>query len=73
MTGIAVLMIAVPLLQTILIGITKGFAGGWPSSAVALVLDPIIYAVVVGANFTSARSEARDLVGLIGNALANRD
>lgn len=73
MTAVAVLMIVVPLLQTVLVGVTKGFAGGLPASAVALVLDPVIWAVVVGANFTSARSEARDLVGLIGKVLANRD
>jgi hypothetical protein len=70
MAGTGVLIIAGPVVQTILFAMTKGLEAGLPASAVFVPLGPVIWAMVMGANFTSARSEARDLVGLIGAALA---
>jgi len=69
MASMGVLIIAGLVVQTILVAMTKGLAEGLPASAVFVPLGPVIWAMVMGANFTSARSEARDLVGLIGAAL----
>jgi len=56
------------ILQVFTIGVRSGLgaaAGWWPF----FVIAPIIWAGVVGANYTSARSEAKDLQRLITDAM----
>jgi hypothetical protein len=70
MTGGAVALIFLPLVQVISAAMAIGLSALWPSIyLVTLVTGPVIFASVMAVNFTSAKSEAGDLTNLISKAL----
>ena len=61
-----------PVVNVIEVGLTHGLSAG-ASWLPFVLIGPGIWAVVIGMNYTSARSEAKDLRRLISQALSRTD